>query len=158
VVESNCQTPLHVPNLALHGCSWVGLPRSQRILTLSICGCKHPSEHAGTCPDSTPGRSQRWCAELQSNGTRGDCVRLSTAESDDQRSGGHFQLTRHLHRVVRRGLFRLLFLFNTITCCKRPREHSGSCIESTPGAVATPVLALAVGSQQSQRAKVRLSG
>jgi len=88
----------------------------------------------------------------------GDCVRLSTAESDDQRSGGHFQLTRQLHRLVRRGLVRLLFLFNTITCCKRPREHSGSCIDSTPGAFATPVLALAVGSQQSQRAKVRLSG
>ena len=108
-----------------------------------------PRQHAGSVATLVRGTAV--------NGTRGNCVRLSTAESDVQRSGGHFQHTRHSHRLLRRGLFRLLFLFSAITCCKRPREHSGSCIDSTPGAVATPVLTLAVGSQHSLGATVRLS-
>jgi len=103
-------------------------------------------------PDSTPGRSQHRCEETAVNGTRGNCVRLSTADCrhDDQSSGADFRLTRHMHRLVRRGLLHQLFLFfSTVTDCKRPRGPVGRCIDGTPGACATPVraLALALGSQ-----------
>ena len=103
-------------------------------------------------PDSTPGRSQHRCEETAVNGTRGNCVRLSTADCrhDDQSSGADVRLTRHMHRLVRRGLLHQLFLFfSTVTDCKRPRGPVGRCIDGTPGACATPVraLALALGSQ-----------
>ena len=86
--------------------------------------------------------------KLRSMAPGGSCVRLSTADSrQDVQS---FRPTRHMHRLVRRGLLRLLFLFfSTVTDCKRPRGPVGRCIDGTPGACATPVraLALALGSQ-----------